>query len=143
MKTTHAKTHEVQRRWYVVDAQGKVLGRLASQVASVLRGKHKPSYTPHADTGDFVVVINADKVKLTGKKADKKLYQHHTDYPGMVKTVPYARMMETFPERVVEQAVAGMLPRGPLARHMLTKLKIYAGTTHPHAAQKPEPLALA
>jgi large subunit ribosomal protein L13 len=140
MKTYSVKAGEIERRWFVVDAEGKVLGRLATEVARVLRGKHKPIYTPHLDTGDFVVVINADKIELTGKKADQKTYFRHSGYMGGEKFIPFRRMLEKQPERVIELAVKGMLPKNALGRQMQDKLKVYAGAEHPHQAQRPEPL---
>lgn len=141
-KTYMAKPGEVQREWYVVDATDKILGRLSTEIARMLRGKHKPEYTPHVDVGDFIVVINAEKVKVTGRKLDQKLYYRHTGYPGGLKSITLRRQLEKFPERVIEAAVKGMLPRGPLGRQMFKKLKVYAGPDHPHEAQQPEPLAL-
>ena len=129
----------MQRAWHVVDADGLVLGRLATEVASVLRGKHKPIFAPHLDTGDFVIVTNAAKVVLTSDKADKKLAYRHSGYPGGLRSRTYTEMLATRPEEVVRRAVKGMLPKGPLGRHMLRKLKIYSGPTHPHAAQQPQP----
>jgi large subunit ribosomal protein L13 len=140
MKTYSVKAGEIERRWFVVDAEGKVLGRVASEIARILRGKHKPTYTPHLDTGDFVVVINAEKVALTGKKADQKTYFRHTGYMGGEKFIPFRQMLEKHPERVIELAIKGMLPKGALGRQMYTKLRVYAGTEHPHQAQQPEPL---
>lgn len=137
MKTYMAKTGEVARKWHVVDAEGQVLGRMATKIADLLRGKDKAEYTPHTDTGDFVVVINAAKVKLTGKKDAQKTYTRYSGYPGGLKTIPVARVRERHPERLVEHAVAGMVPKSKLGRAMLTKLKVYAGSEHPHAAQKP------
>ena len=141
--TYMAKPSEITRQWYVVDAEGKTLGRLASQVAAVLRGKHKPTYTPFMDTGDHVIVINAEKVRLTGKKPEKKVYYRHTGYLGGLKSTSFARMMSIHPERVVEMAVKGMLPKNSLGRDMFRKLKVYRGPEHPHAAQKPQPLTIA
>ena len=138
MKTTMAKANEVDRKWYVVDAEGKVLGRLATEVANILRGKNKPIYTPHVDTGDYVIVINAEKVKLTGSKWDDKIHAYHTGYPGGRREVAYKEIREKHPERVIEYAVKGMLPKSRLGRSMFTKLKVYAGSEHPHAAQQPE-----
>ncbi len=137
-----AKPGEVRQEWYVVDATDKILGRLSTEIARVLRGKHKPEYTPHVDIGDFIIVINAEKVKVTGRKLDQKLYYRHTGYPGGLKSITLRRQLEKFPERVIEAAVKGMLPRGPLGRQMFKKLKVYAGPNHPHEAQQPEPLAL-
>ena len=138
MKTYMATPSTIERKWYVVDAQDQTLGRLASEVAIVLRGKHKPQYTPHLDTGDNVIVINADKVKLTGNKASQKMYYRHTGYTGNLKSFTYKEMMEKFPERVIKYAVKGMVPHNKLGRQMLTKLHVYAGREHPHQAQKPE-----
>jgi len=142
MSTVSAKAHEVERKWFVVDATDKPLGRLASNVAQILRGKHKPIFTPHVDTGDFVVVINAEKVKLTGQKLDKKLYQRHSGQPGGFKETPYRQLMEERPAFVIEKAVKGMLPKNRLGRKISGKLKVYAGGTHPHAAQQPDELTL-
>lgn len=138
MKSYMAKANEVERKWYVIDAEGKVLGRLASEIASVLRGKRKPIFTPHVDCGDFVIVINADKVVLTGDKLNQKIHAYHTGYPGGRKEVAYAEMMAKRPEKVIELAVKGMLPKSRLGRQMIKKLKVYAGPEHPHAAQAPE-----
>ena len=130
----------IERKWYVVDAQGQTLGRLASEVAKVLRGKNKPIYTPHIDTGDYVIVVNADKIKVTGKKLDQKVYYHHSDYVGGMKETTLKEMLANKPERVIELAVKGMLPKGPLGRQMYKKLFVYAGPEHKHEAQKPEAL---
>jgi large subunit ribosomal protein L13 len=138
MKTYTPKTTDIQRRWLVVDAEGKVLGRLASEVAQLLRGKHKPMFTPHLDTGDFVIVINADKIRLTGDKAEKKTYFRHTGYMGGDKLIPFRDMQEKHPERIIDLAVKGMLPKNNLGRLMRRKLKVYAGAEHPHVAQQPE-----
>lgn len=138
MKTYMAKPEEYQRKWYVIDAEGQSLGRLASEVATILRGKHTPYYTPHVDTGDFVIVINADKVVLTGNKLKQKKYYYHTGYPGGIKEVPYETMMAKRPEKAVELAVKGMLPHNRLGRAQFKKLKVYRGAEHPHQAQKPE-----
>ncbi len=138
MKTTMAKANEVDRKWYVIDAEDKVLGRLATEVANILRGKNKPIYTPHVDTGDFVIVINAEKVKLTGNKWDDKIHASHTGYPGGRREVVYKEIREKHPERIIEYAVKGMLPKSRLGRSMFGKLKVYAGPNHPHEAQKPE-----
>jgi large subunit ribosomal protein L13 len=138
VKSYIAKPNEIERKWYLIDAEGKVLGRLASEVAAILRGKNKPIYTPHVDTGDYVIIINADKVKLTGNKLDKKYYRYHTGYPGGLKSVTYRNMLEKKPEKVIELAVKGMLPKNSLGRQMLKKLKVYRGTEHKHEAQKPE-----
>jgi len=140
MKTFSAKAHEVNRDWYVVDAEGKTLGRLASEVARRLRGKHKPVYTPHVDTGDYIIVVNADKVHVTGKKASDKMYYHHTGYVGNLKSATFNQMQEKTPGRVIELAVKGMLPKNPLGRAMYRKLKVYAGPDHNHSAQQPKPL---
>ncbi len=140
MKTFSAKPAEVRRDWYVVDATGKTLGRLSTEIARRLRGKHKPEYTPHVDTGDYIVVINADKVRVTGNKLKDKMYHHHTGYIGNLKSVPLDKMLAETPERVIQKAVKGMLPRGPLGRQMLGKLRVFAGPSHNHAAQQPIPL---
>ena len=142
MKSYMAKAGDVQRKWYVIDAEGKVLGRLASEVAKILRGKHKPIYTPHVDTGDFVIVINADKVVLTGKKLDQKMYRKHSLYPGGLKETPYRAILANKPEKAIEEAVRGMLPHNSLGRKMFRKLKVYRGSEHEHQAQKPEVLEL-
>ena len=142
MKTFMAKAETVERKWYVVDAEGMVLGRLASQVAAILRGKNKPIYTPHCDTGDHVIVINAEKIVLTGNKLDDKKYYHHSGYAGGLKEINYRHLLETKPEFAVKHAVTGMLPKGPLGRQMATKLRVYAGPEHEHEAQKPEVLVL-
>ena len=142
MKTYSVKAGEIERKWYVVDAGGKVLGRVATEIARILRGKHKPTYTPHLDTGDYVVVINADKVQLTGNKADQKTYFRHTGYMGHERFIPFKEMLAKHPERVLELAVKGMLPKNALGRQMRQKLKVYAGSEHPHQAQNPEPLNL-
>ena len=140
MNSFMANPAKVERKWYVVDATGYTLGRLASEVAKVLRGKNKPVFTPHIDTGDYVIVVNADKIKVTGKKLDQKIYYHHSDYVGGMKETTLREMLAKKPEKVVELAVKGMLPKGPLGREMFTKLHVYAGAEHPHAAQKPEVL---
>jgi large subunit ribosomal protein L13 len=140
MKTYAVKAKDIERRWYVVNADGQVLGRLASRIAQILRGKHKPIYSPHLDTGDYVVVINAEKVRLTGRKAETKAYFRHSGYMGGEKFIPFQRMLATHPERVIELAVKGMLPKNALGRRMRKKLKVYAGPSHPHEAQQPEPL---
>lgn len=142
MRTVSAKAEEVQRRWFVVDASEQPLGRLSTRVASILRGKHKPEFTPHVDTGDFVIVVNADKVKLTGAKLEDKLYQRHSGVPGGFRAEPYRHLMDRKPAFAIEKAVRGMLPKNPLGRKMGSKLKVYAGDNHPHAAQKPETLSL-
>lgn len=138
MKSYMAKKNEVERKWYVIDAENKVLGRLASEVSTLLTGKHKPIYTPHVDTGDFVIIINADKVKLTGKKLNQLNHVYHTGYPGGLKEVPYRRLMEENPERIIELAVKGMLPKNKIGRQMFRKLKVYRGPEHKHEAQQPE-----
>ena len=140
MNSFMANPAKVERKWYVVDATGYTLGRLASEVAKVLRGKNKPIFTPHIDTGDYVIIINADKIKVTGKKLDQKIYYHHSDYVGGMKETTLREMLAKKPEKVVELAVKGMLPKGPLGREMFTKLHVYAGAEHPHAAQQPEAL---
>ena len=140
MKTFMANPAKIDRKWYVVDAEGQPLGRLASEVAKVLRGKNKPEFTPHVDTGDYVIVINAEKVKVTGKKMDQKVYHHHSAYVGGMKEVTLKEKMAKKPEQVIELAVKGMLPKGPLGRQMYTKLHVYAGSEHKHQAQKPEVL---
>ena len=140
MKTYMANPDKIERKWYVVDAEGQTLGRLAAEVAKVLRGKNKPEFTPHIDTGDNVIVINAEKIKVTGKKLDQKVYYHHSDYVGGMKETTLREMMAKKPERVIELAVKGMLPKGPLGRTMIKKLHVYAGAEHAHQAQKPEVL---
>lgn len=140
MKSFIAKPHEVERKWYVVDAEGKTLGRVASQVATVLRGKNKPTFTPHVDCGDYVIVINAEKVEVTGKKRKEKVYKHHTGYPGGLRETTFDKLIEKKPEEVIRHAVKGMMPKGKLGRQMYKKLKVYAGPEHDHAAQKPEKL---
>ena len=140
MKSFMASPATIERKWYVVDATGYTLGRLSSEVAKVLRGKNKPIFTPHIDCGDYVIVVNADKVKVTGKKLDQKVYYNHSDYVGGMRETTLREMMAKKPEKVVELAVAAMLPKGPLGREMYTKLHVYAGAEHPHAAQKPEVL---
>ena len=140
MNSFMANPAKVERKWYVVDATGYTLGRLASEVAKVLRGKNKPVFTPHVDTGDYVIVVNADKIKVTGKKLDQKIYYHHSDYVGGMKETTLREMLAKKPEKVVELAVKGMLPKGPLGREMFTKLHVYAGAEHPHAARQPEAL---
>jgi len=142
MKTFSAKPQNVEHNWLLVDAEGQTLGRLAAEIASRLRGKHKPEYTPHVDTGDFVVVINADKVRVTGNKAKDKMYHHHTGFPGGLKSFSFEKLIERAPERVLKLAIKGMLPRTPLGRAMFKKLKVYAGNEHPHAAQQPQALQL-
>ena len=140
MNSFMANPAKVERKWYVVDAAGQTLGSLGSEVAKVLRGKNKPVFTPHVDTGDYVIVVNADKIKVTGKKLDQKIYYHHSDYVGGMKETTLREMLAKKPEKVVELAVKGMLPKGPLGREMFTKLHVYAGAEHPHAAQQPEAL---
>lgn len=142
MKTYTPKVTDIQRRWLIVDAEGKVLGRLASEVAQLLRGKHKPMYTPHLDMGDFVIVINADKIRLTGTKAETKTYFRHSGYMGGDRLIPFRDMQEKHPERIIDLAVKGMLPKNNLGRLMRRKLKVYAGPDHPHAAQQPEAIEI-
>ena len=142
MKTFAAKPQEVLHGWYLVNAEGKVLGRLAAQLAARLRGKHKPEYTPHVDTGDFIVVVNASKIRVTGKKALDKTYYRHSGYPGGLRETNFAKLQARHPERVLEKAVKGMLPKGPLGYAMLRKLKVYAAGTHPHSAQQPKALEI-
>jgi len=140
MRTESTKPAQVRREWYLVDAQGKTLGRLASEVARHLRGKHKVEYTPHVDTGDYIVVVNAEKVRVTGNKLQHKLYHHHTGYIGSLKSISLGKLLDKAPERVINHAVKGMLPRNPLGRAMLKKLRVYAGPQHRHQAQQPRPL---
>lgn len=140
MKSYMARPQEVERKWYVVDAEGKTLGRLAAEIARILRGKNKPQYTPHVDTGDFVVVVNADRVGVTGRKAEQKVYRRHTGYPGGLREMSYEVMMERKPTEILRKAIKGMMPRTRLGRQQLRKLKIYAGPEHPHAAQTPQNL---
>ena len=142
MNTFMAKKETIERKWYVIDAEGMVLGRLATRVATILRGKHKPIYTPHVDTGDHVIIINADKVVLTGKKLDQKIYRRHSGYIGGLKETPYREMMEKKPELVVSEAIRGMVPHNALGRKMMKKLRVYRGAEHEHAAQMPEVLVL-
>ena len=142
MKTFVAKPHEVQRDWFVIDAKGKVLGRVASEVARRLRGKHKPEFTPHVDTGDYIVIINASDIVVTGTKAKDKKYFRHTTYPGGIRETNFEKMQERFPGRAIQKAVKGMLPKGPLGYAMIKKLKVYAGSEHPHAAQQPKALEI-
>ncbi len=142
MKTFMPKAEAIERKWYIVDADGLALGRLASQVASILRGKHKPIYTPYVDTGDHVIIINAGKAVLTGRKLDEKIYYKHTGYPGGLKEIVYRKLMADKPEFAVKKAIVGMLPKGPLGRKMATKLRVYAGAEHGHEAQQPEKLEL-
>jgi len=141
-KTYSAKPGEVEQKWWVVDANSKVLGRLATRIADILRGKNKPHYTPHIDTGDFVIVINAEKVRLTGRKLAQKKYYRHSGYPGGIRETTAEEMIEKHPERVIQHAVKGMLPKNKLNRHLLKKLKVYTGSNHPHEAQKPETLEI-
>ena len=140
MKTYSAKPHEVRRDWYVVDATNKTLGRLSTEIARRLKGKHKPEYTPHVDTGDYIVVVNAEKVRVTGNKMQDKMYHRYTGYIGNLKSMPLEKLMEEAPERAIQYAVKGMLPRNPLGRKMLSKLRVFAGPDHPHTAQQPIPL---
>ncbi len=142
MSTFSIKEGEITRDWYIVDASDKTLGRLATVVASRLRGKHKPQYTPHMDTGDYIVITNAEKIRVTGKKFTDKIYYHHTGYPGGIKDKSFADMQASKPELILEKAIKGMLPKGPLGRQMFTKLKVYAGNEHPHQAQQPKPLGI-
>ena len=142
MKTYSAKPHEVEQKWLLVDAEGQTLGRMATAIATRLRGKHKAEYTPHVDTGDFVVVINADKVRVTGNKAKDKIYHSHSGFPGALKSISFEKLLEKAPERVIKLAVKGMLPRNSLGRAMFKKLKVYAGAEHPHTAQQPESVHL-
>lgn len=140
MKTYTAKPETVERDWFIVDAENKTLGRLSTEIARRLRGKHKPEYTPHVDTGDYIIVINAEKVHVTGNKRTDKMYHHHTGYPGGLKSISFDKLIERAPERVIETAVKGMLPKNPLGRAMYTKMKVYAGSEHPHTAQQPKTL---
>jgi large subunit ribosomal protein L13 len=140
MKTLSAKPETVTRDWYVVDAAGKTLGRLSTEIARRLRGKHKPEYTPHVDTGDYIVVINASQVRVTGKKSSGKMYYSHTGFPGGIKSINFEKLIDKAPEQIIQKSVKGMLPHGPLGRTMFKKLKIYAGAEHPHAAQQPKEL---
>ncbi len=142
MKTISAKPETVQRDWYVVDAEGKTLGRIATEIASRLRGKHKPSYTPHVDTGDYIIVINADKVQVTGNKGQDKMYYRHSEFPGGLKETNFNKLIVRKPTEVLQRAIKGMLPKGPLGYAMITKLKLYAGANHPHEAQQPQVLEL-
>lgn len=142
MKTYTARAEDMEREWFLVNAEGKTLGRLASEIASVLRGKHKPIYTPHLDCGDYVIVVNAEKVRVTGRKLDQKMYYHHTGYPGGIKSISLRNQLQKHPERVLQAAVRGMLPKNRLGRKMLKKLKVYAGDSHPHQAQQPKMLEL-
>jgi large subunit ribosomal protein L13 len=140
MRTWTSRPGDIKREWYVIDAKGQTLGRLATRVATVLRGKHRPQYTPHVDTGDHVIVLNASQVSLTGRKEEQKVYYRHSGYPGGIKSTSIKRMREEHPERIIENAVRGMLPKNPLGRSMFGKLKVYAGDSHPHHAQQPKPL---
>ncbi|MCF6218608.1 MAG: 50S ribosomal protein L13 [Gammaproteobacteria bacterium] len=140
MKTFSATPETIQRDWFVVDASDKILGRLATEIAHRLRGKHKPEYTPHMDVGDYIVVVNAEKIQASGNKMKDKIYYHHTGFPGGLKSISLGKLLQEAPERVIENAVKGMLPRGPLGREMYRKLKVYAGPQHAHAAQQPQPL---
>jgi large subunit ribosomal protein L13 len=142
MGTFSAKAHEVRRDWFVVDASDRVLGRLASEIARRLRGKHKPEFTPHVDTGDFIVVVNVEKLRVTGSKAEDKKYYRHSGYPGGIYETNFNKLQQRFPARVLEKAVKGMLPKGPLGYAMIKKLKVYAGASHPHAAQQPKTLEI-
>jgi large subunit ribosomal protein L13 len=142
VKTFSARAEDIERKWFVVDAQGQTLGRLATRIATVLRGKHKPVYTPHLDCGDYVIVVNADKIHVTGQKLEQKTYYRHSGYPGGLRQVSLRRQLQVHPDRVIEAAVRGMLPHNRLGRKMFKKLKVYAGPTHPHAAQQPTALEL-
>jgi large subunit ribosomal protein L13 len=142
MKTLSIRAQDVRNDWYVIDATGRTLGRLATEIARRLRGKHKPEYTPNVDTGDYLIVVNAEKVRVTGRKTTDKVYYHHTGYPGGIKGITFERLRDSHPERVIETAVKGMLPRTTLGRAMFRKLKVYAGPEHPHAAQQPQPLEI-
>lgn len=142
MSTQAAKNSDITRSWYIIDAEEMVLGRVSTQIATVLRGKHKPIYTPHVDTGDFVIVLNADKIKLTGNKLSAKMYYRHSGYPGGIKSINAEQLLEKRPEDLIKKAVKGMLPKNKLGRQMFKKLKVYAGTDHPHSAQQPQPLKL-
>ena len=142
MKTFNANNQNVERDWYVVDAEGQTLGRLATEIAHRLRGKHKPTYTPHVDTGDYIVVVNAEKIRVTGRKLSDKIYYHHTGYIGNLKQISLGKLLEEHPERVIEKAVKGMLPKNSLGRDMFSKLKVFAGSEHTHAAQQPKVLEL-
>ena len=142
MKTLSIKQEDVRRSWYVIDATDRTLGRLSTQIALRIRGKHKAEFTPHVDTGDYVVVINAEKVRVTGNKLDDKFYNHHTGFPGGIKSISLAKLMQKSPEKVVEMAVKGMMPKSKLGRSMISQLKVYAGNEHPHAAQQPKPLEI-
>lgn len=141
-KTYMAKPGEVTAQWHLVDAEGQVLGRLATRLATILQGKHRPTYTPHVDTGDFIVIVNAEKIAVTGKKAEQKYYRRFTTHPGSYREIPYRRMLVEHPDRIISEAVRRMMPKSRLGAHMLKKLKVYAGPSHPHEAQNPQPLAL-
>ena len=142
MSTYTPKASDVERAWHIVDAEGLVLGRLSTEVANILRGKHKPTYTPHMDMGDYIVVVNCEKIRVTGAKSTDKMYHHHTGYPGGLKSFTFEKLIDRAPERVLQRAVKGMLPRNPLGRAMFKKLKVYAGPSHPHAAQQPQTLTI-
>jgi large subunit ribosomal protein L13 len=142
VRTFTEKKEEIAREWYVVDAEGQTLGRLASRIAPILKGKHKPTYTPYLDCGDFVIIVNAEKVRVTGRKLDQKFYHHHSGYPGGLKSISLRQQLDRHPERVLEAAVRGMLPKNKLGRRMIKKLKVYAGDSHPHEAQLPKPLEM-
>ena len=142
MKTRSIRSQDVRHDWLVVDAADRTLGRIATEIAHRLRGKHKPEFTPHVDTGDYIIVVNADKVRVTGRKTTDKIYYRHSGYPGGIKGTSFERLRDTHPERIIENAVRGMLPRNPLGRAMFKKLKVYAGPDHPHAAQQPQPLEI-
>ena len=142
MKTVSTRPQDVDRTWFVLDAEDKTLGRLATEIAHRLRGKHKPEYTPHVDTGDYIVVVNAEKIRVTGNKFNDKMYYRHSGYPGGIKEMNFKDMQDRHPERIVEKAVKGMLPKNPLGRAMFKKLKVYSGAEHPHAAQQPQPLEI-
>ena len=142
MKTVSMRSQDVDRSWWIIDAEDKVLGRIATEIAHRLRGKHKPEYTPHVDTGDYIVVVNAEKIAVTGNKATDKMYHHHTGYVGNLKSISFEKLIEKAPERALQNAVKGMLPKGPLGRDMYRKLKVYAGPEHKHAAQQPQVLEL-
>jgi large subunit ribosomal protein L13 len=142
VRTFTQKQEEIERDWYVVDAEGETLGRLASRIAPILKGKHKPIYTPHLDCGDFVIIVNAEKVRVTGRKLDQKFYHRHSGYPGGLKSISLRDQLNRYPERVLEAAIRGMLPKNKLGRRMIKKLKVYAGDAHPHEAQQPKPLEL-
>ncbi len=142
MRTFTQKKEEIERDWYLVDADGETLGRLASRIAPILKGKHKPIYTPHLDCGDYVIVVNAEKVRVTGRKLDQKLYHRHSGYPGGLRSISLRHQLDKYPERVLQAAIRGMLPKNKLGRRMIKKLKVYAGDSHPHEAQQPKPLEL-